>query len=680
MGRGCGRWLSVTLLLLACGLAPGESPAALNYTCTWVGNSYGGLGGKHWGNYTEAFFVTPSGECLTNTPWEEHAREFGRYREADVLPTHPELHGWGRLGGYAITANATHIFLTMQQDASSVQGGTNAQGQPRYPQAGQVWHALRRYTLDGRPSGFTGGWGYDASMRVVHTGTGALRGIAASASEVFVSDAANHRVQVYDTNGLQWKRSFPFTRPGAMRLDRDGNLWIVQRAEAAIPPAIRKVGPSGQDLGVRLVFPASVELNDIGYDNFNGAHRLLVPDHGVDQRVRIYRLADLAGDVSQPLGYLGVKNGILSSEGALAGTAGPGRFMNPVGCGVDAQGDYYVAQRQTTTWGLVIEKYKRSNHARLWQGYGLEFVDNAQSDPWAETEVFTKDSQYVLDYGKPAGQEASWRGYTVNRFKYPQDSRLHRMHPYLSQVRRIQDRRFLVLSEMHMDSFNGLLQFYRFNAATDGLVAIPSTRYAKREQYSWGLFVDFRGAVWEAGHAVHRTPLNGLDAQGNPVFGATTTWPRPAPFTSLQRVEYDATRDVLHLAGYTAASGGDGGNWGMVGKVYARYNNWTQKQTPDVVINLPWNAAAAPKLLPKSMATFDKYLFVAEFQGQGKVWIYNTETGATVGTLTPKSPAGYQAWVDVPYGVRATRRTNGEYLVFLEDDAQAKVLLYRWTP
>lgn len=660
-------------------------PGQLNYRTTWIGNTHGGKNGLHWGNNADAMVVLPDGTCLTNTLWEENARELGRYRDGQVLPGNPDLHGWGRLGGLAIAANNTHVFITMQQDASSAQGGTNAQGQPRYPQPGQVWHCVRRYSLQGQPNGFISGWGHDASMRVVNIGQGRLCGLAASASELFVSDTPNHRIRVYDTTNLTWKRDLPFTRPGAMRLDRDGNLWVVQRAEGSVPPMIRKIGPAGQDLGVRLRFTTATEIHDIGYDNYAGAHRLLVPDHGVDQRVRIYSLAHLSGDVSAPLGYIGIPNGVLSSQGAPIGTVGPLRLVNPVAAGVDAQGDYYIAQRQAGTWGMIIEKYKRSNHALLWRGYGLEFVDNAQSDPAAETDVFTKDSHYVMNYQQADGREARWHAHTVNRFKYPNDIRLSwngggHHHPYLSQVRRIQGQRFLVISAMHLDSFNGLLQFYRFNPATDGLVAIPSTRYAKREQYSWGMFVDFYGSVWEAGNAVHRTPFTGLDSEGNPRFGTPQSWPRPDPFTSIQRVEYDATRDVLHLTGYTAASGGDGGHWGMVGKVYARYNNWTQDQRPDVTINLPWNLAATPKLLPKSMATFGDYLFVAEFQGNGKVWVYHTGTGALLGHLTPNGQANHQAWVDVPYGVRAARRADGEILVFLEDDAQAKVLLYRWRP
>ena len=36
--------------------------------------------------------------------------------------------------------------------------------------------------------------------------------------------------------------------------------------------------------------------------------------------------------------------------------------------------------------------------------------------------------------------------------------------------------------------------------------------------------------------------------------------------------------------------------------------------------------------------------------------------------------------VDVVQGLRAFKRSNGEYLVFVEDDKWAKVFFYHWRP
>jgi hypothetical protein len=37
-------------------------------------------------------------------------------------------------------------------------------------------------------------------------------------------------------------------------------------------------------------------------------------------------------------------------------------------------------------------------------------------------------------------------------------------------------------------------------------------------------------------------------------------------------------------------------------------------------------------------------------------------------------------WVDISSGLQAFKRSNGEYLVFVEDDMLARVILYRWCP
>ncbi len=50
-------------------------------------------------------------------------------------------------------------------------------------------------------------------------------------------------------------------------------------------------------------------------------------------------------------------------------------------------------------------------------------------------------------------------------------------------------------------------------------------------------------------------------------------------------------------------------------------------------------------------------------------WLGNSSPGAAV-------------WVqqDIRECLRAHRRSNGEYVIFLEDDFRAKVLMYRWKP
>ena len=37
-------------------------------------------------------------------------------------------------------------------------------------------------------------------------------------------------------------------------------------------------------------------------------------------------------------------------------------------------------------------------------------------------------------------------------------------------------------------------------------------------------------------------------------------------------------------------------------------------------------------------------------------------------------------WIDIPYGLNAIKRSNGEYIVALEDDGKMKSIIFRWCP
>ncbi len=61
-----------------------------------------------------------------------------------------------------------------------------------------------------------------------------------------------------------------------------------------------------------------------------------------------------------------------------------------------------------------------------------------------------------------------------------------------------------------------------------------------------------------------------------------------------------------------------------------------------------------------------------------KVYVYDTNTGKLIMTLSPgKEVENESGWIDIPYGLRAYQRLNGEYVVFVEEDAKGKVIMYR---
>ena len=99
----------------------------------------------------------------------------------------------------------------------------------------------------------------------------------------------------------------------------------------------------------------------------------------------------------------------------------------------------------------------------------------ADVDPVHDTQVLTKEERFELDYRRPRGQEWAYRGYTVHRFRYPEDPRLH-IWSACAWVRRIEGRPFLFVNDMNGEH----LQIYRWGDDASGVIAVPSGLFAKR--------------------------------------------------------------------------------------------------------------------------------------------------------------------------------------------------------
>ena len=165
-------------------------------------------------------------------------------------------------------------------------------------------------------------------------------------------------------------------------------------------------------------------------------------------------------------GTLGTKGGIFARP--VPGKFGDLRFNRPAALGVDGQGNVYVASSGATAGGsTVLECYSPAGQCR-WRRLGLEFVDLADLDPGSERDVFTKEEHFAMDWSKPAGQEWSYQGYTVNPLKYPHDPRLHLSTTHV-WLRRLSGKPFLFVSDMTGE----FLHVYRFTPQTDGETAIP---------------------------------------------------------------------------------------------------------------------------------------------------------------------------------------------------------------
>lgn len=719
--------LALCAALLAI-LPPFPSQAqSLTYSTSWIGNTFGGTHApgqarNHVSLAADALFVVPDGTCYTNTPWDEDGAEVAFYKNGDVLGRAGHTHGWGYNGGKEVTANSRYLFFA--QTVGNEGGGLKDAA--TWPAKGQTWYGIARRTRDGGAAPFPGGKGSAGDtlkqnfllIREAPDGTDqSVGGLAADETHLYVSDPAAGRVEVYDPETMTHTGGRPLLRPGRLALAADGTLWAIQRGDAAHPPRLVHLTAKGSLLPQTIhgiANPSALCLDHAG--------RLLVTDDGPSQQVRLY---DVHGLRPRFLGTLGTPGGILGGSGPQIGRDGPLRFNHPTGVGCDSLGNVYVASSGSVAGGgTVLESYAPSGK-RLWRLLGLEFIDCAEPDPASEADVYTKEEHFLMDYARPAGQQWTYRGYTVNRFKYPDDPRLHTGAASVF-VRRIGGKPFLFTTDMYSSE----LAVFRFQPATDGETAVPAALFAKGHYApedksvwpaaqpqkgewlwhdtngdgkmqagefakpgtgkdapgGWGWSVDSRGDVWQATDrgGLREFPCLGLDAHGSPLYSYASrkTAPMPTPFVELCRAEYQPETDTMFLSGYTTERPHKGGEWGTVGTEVIRCDGWSRGDPkPALRIALPYDGKRDPQVYIKAMCVAGDYVFAVESRDPERVFVYDARTGALQGTMQPDETVGKSSgWVDTPYGIRAARRASGEYLVFVEEDLDAKVLLYRWTP
>jgi hypothetical protein len=83
------------------------------------------------------------------------------------------------------------------------------------------------------------------------------------------------------------------------------------------------------------------------------------------------------------------------------------------------------------------------------------------------------------------------------------------------------------------------------------------------------------------------------------------------------------------------------------------------------------------------LAAAGAYVFTGGWKGRGRVWVNRMSDGSEVGVLDPGPTLGgveNTGWIDILTGITAFQRSNGEILVFVEEDYKGKAILYRWMP
>ena len=545
-------------------------------------------------------------------------------------------------------------------------------------------------------------------------GKGRIAGLAATKDEIFAGDDTGGKVRVFSSKTFKELRNWDVSHPRGIAVDAKGNVWVIQGAtdvdvdEIKYKPSVIKFSKTGQKLVEinEIVNPTALAIDNKG--------RLLITENGPKQQVFIYDISS----TPKKVGTFGQEYGVYAGR---RGEYGDNKFYGLKGIGTDAQGNIYVACNGFNWGGTDIRKFTPDGKL-VWKLFGLEFVDTSEADPATDgIDVYTKDEHFVLDYSrKKSGSEWTYKGYMHDFFKYPEDPRLKMTHE-CTFVRRINGKPYLFYTNM----YSSYLMVYRFEDYKNSEIIVPAAMIStpdwkgnwppnapnderywvwrdkngngrfEKEEYEMGTKdypfgpswnIDKDGNVWKSvrvtENGIRYFPMQGIDTFGNPIYTAASSVTEnvPAPLTDPHRLEYDADSDMMYITGFTRENAAKEDDWGSTGSELVCFEGWKAgKKAFKYRINLGMNSAKT-RAITQSFDTAGDYIFSIEGM-TAVIHIYDKYSGKEIGTMAPGPEVNYYSgWIDVPNGIHAIKRTNGEYIILAEEDGKAKNLLYRWTP
>lgn len=649
----------------------------LNYKTTWVANS-GGTLKNHIQMYMIAAAVNPAGISAGVCYWDEGGRGLGVYSTETGDITNFEWND--RNGGTNVGINLKYIY----------NAGTTSITKRLITNTNKV---IKTVTIAGVSASF--GQGDVANHLEPHIADSfrlqlGITGVSANEKYVVAAVYQLNKVFVYNTD-LNLLRTISIDRAYYATPDTLGNVWVVQGADDNNAPRILEFDTASIATGKRisgLSDPRSIHISKKG--------QLVVGDNGLNQQVYFY---DITGE-PHLVETFGQHGGI---GAGIPGEVKPDKFNGIVYAGTDSLDNLYVV---TDLEGAIIRKFD-ANRKMIWQKYGLAFVDMADADPYNENDIFSCEERFSMDYTKENGQEQTYKAYTINRKKYPDDGRCHRSVDGGVWIKRIQGKKFMFCGNM----YNDFILIYRFNEETDGEIAIPSGVIMPHTRYGTGLYgvwppdqpivgsfiwrdkngdgkmekseyetvpykigmgnVDDDGNIYTWDFKYFE--CQGLDEIGNPIysFKKRVELDVPVPFTSIKKNVYDNRRDIMYITG----NGTSLSSSYNVGPVFAAYYNWSKGNR-----TAAW--VTESNMVYGGFAAKGDYLFAAYTQDRNyySVDVFSSKDGSMVGNLRPPAEMRPFGWIDIPWGSNAAQRTNGEYLVFQEDDLAEKTVIHRWNP
>ena len=161
--------------------------------------------------------------------------------------------------------------------------------------------------------------------------------------------------------------------------------------------------------------------------------------------------------------------------------------------------------------------------------------------------------------------------------------------------------------------------------------------------------------------------------------------PHPAEFKEVKRIRFSHSSDTLYVGGTTDQYQNQ--HWKPMGPVLACYEGILKGEPRlkwKIVLPYAVGSKGHSSCEPMGFDVASDLIFVpytgASKEAKvktGRVEIFKASDGSPVGHVEPGENVGEVGLQDIRECLRAVKRRNGEYLVMLEDDYKAKVLLYR---
>lgn len=623
--------------------AAAVSVCEAQYTTGWIANTHG-TATTRIGNVARSMWVAPEGVIYTASMWDENEGGIAIYQNGQNIGS---IGAQGEFQGGAITGNPTSLFAALQFNTTYGSG------------------KVGRYNRTSRAR--------DLLITVSDTTTEQLAdvvtGLATSGSLLYASDFPGNRVRVFTTSGV-WQRDISVTAPGALAVDAGGNLWVAQQSLGTVI----QFSPTGARVNT-IQLAAKAQPASLYFDSISG--QLWIGDEGPDMNIKIYNVSG----APYAAGTFGVQGGFLNTATGTKGQLGDRRFTRVTGIGRDAARNLYILNNPWGgSWdlgrngGTDILGYDGSEVLR-WALQSVNFEGNAAPDPATDGAVFYGGTN--LYSGTVGGALVA---NTIDPVTYPSDPRInladHERGEQFAQIASVNGHRILVAASQNPDTF----YFFHFNSAS-GYIAIPDstlpgTSFGTAAKVRNGFCLDSKGDIWaglDKTNVISHYPLTGFDATGKPLWGAAITTPIPSTITQLTRIIYLPESDTMILTQGPSGST----DWTAVGSRVEVYHGWLagNRSTPNPVINIV-------SANPKSIVAAGNYLFVGYVHTAPNIDAFNLTTGTLDTTFVNSSPNTVDVGNDVDsmYGLRAYRRSTGEYEITKDNYNDASIVLYRWTP